>query len=83
VPAKEQISRDCFDDLHPRRQIQAVESICLDEFGEYLGGLLPVMGLTGSVVDFETIIGKYLAGYGLERTGGRVFRTCLPPAAPC
>src|SRR3954470_14819201 len=26
-------------------------SICLDEFGEYLGGLLPVMDLTGSVVD--------------------------------
>src|SRR4051795_8718573 len=27
-------------------------SICLYEFGEYLGGLLPVMDLTGSVVDF-------------------------------
>jgi hypothetical protein len=26
-------------------------SICLDEFGEYLGGLLPIEDLTGSVVD--------------------------------
>src|SRR4051812_14955246 len=25
--------------------------MCLDEFGEYLGGLLPVVDLTGSVVD--------------------------------
>jgi Ser/Thr protein kinase RdoA (MazF antagonist) len=27
-------------------------SICLYEFGEYLGGLLPVMDLTGPVIDF-------------------------------
>ena len=29
-------------------------SICLDEFGEYLGGLLPIMDLTGSVVDISS-----------------------------
>ncbi|SDT11363.1 NACHT domain-containing protein [Actinoplanes derwentensis] len=27
-------------------------SICLYEFGEYLGGLLPIVDLTGSVIDF-------------------------------
>ncbi|WP_338176012.1 hypothetical protein, partial [Candidatus Dormiibacter inghamiae] len=29
-------------------------SIRLDEFGEYLGGRLPVMNLTGSAIDFAS-----------------------------
>jgi hypothetical protein len=38
----------------PTRETTATSvsgSIFLDEFSEYLGGLLPVMDLTGSVVD--------------------------------
>ena len=33
-------------------------SIRLDEFGEYLGGFLPVVDLTGSVVDFGSYCGE-------------------------